>query len=85
MVGGADLDEVAAIDREERDRVRELVELVELEQQLVDAVAEGVVGRRVALVLEHGVVERGAGRRRAHEALASVRSAAAKPLTAPSS
>ena len=61
---------------------RQLVELVEVEQQLVDAVAEGVVRGREALVLEHGVVE---GRARAHAAPASVRSAAARPLTAPSS
>ena len=61
VIGGAHLDQVAAVDREERDLLRELVELVQIEQQLVDPVAERVVRRGVALVLEHGVIERGAG------------------------
>ena len=39
----------------------ELVELVEIEQQLVDPVAEGVVRRHVALVLEQRVVEARSG------------------------
>ena len=82
VVGGAHLDQVAPVDREERDLARELVELVQIEQELVDPVAEGVVRRHVALVLEQRVVERGAGH---HGELASARSAAAKPLAAPSS